>query len=52
MQLKEATEKTDLLLKELEVEQSRVAKLEAEVNAITEKCEREAADIAFQKEDA
>lgn len=36
--LREASEKTDQMLKELEIEQSRVAKLEAEVNAITIKC--------------
>lgn len=52
VQLKEATEKTETLLRELEVEQKGAEKMEAEVSAITQKCEYEAAQIAKEKEDA
>jgi dynein heavy chain len=52
VQLKEATEKTETLLKELEVEQRGAEKMEAEVSTITQKCEHEAAQIAKEKEDA
>jgi len=52
IKLKEASEKTEAMLKELEIEQREAEKVEAEVNAITIKCEKEAADIAKQKEEA
>jgi dynein heavy chain len=42
VQLKDATEKTETLLKELDVEQRAAAKMEAEVSAITQKCEADA----------
>lgn len=50
--LKEATEKTEALLRVLEVEQKDAEEKEAEVNAITMKCEKEANDIAVQKAEA
>lgn len=50
--LKEATEKTEALLRVLEVEQKDAEEKEAEVNSITIKCEKEADDIATQKKEA
>ena len=52
VKLKEATEKTEKMLKDLEVEQRAAEKIEAEVNAVAQKCEREAEAIAQQKEQA
>jgi dynein heavy chain len=50
VKLKEATEKTEKMLKDLEVEQRAAEKIEAEVNSVAQKCEREAEAIAQQKE--
>lgn len=50
--LKEATEKTEAMLRVLEVEQKDAEEKEAEVNAITVKCEKEAAEISAQKAEA
>lgn len=52
IKLKEATEKTEKMLKDLAVEQAAAEKIEAEVNAVAQKCEREAQAIAEQKEEA
>jgi dynein heavy chain, axonemal len=52
VKLKEASEKTEKMLKDLEVEQRAAEKIEAEVNSVAQKCEREAEDIARQKEEA
>ena len=38
------------MLKDLEVEQRAAEEIEAEVNLVAQKCEREATDIATQKE--
>jgi len=40
IKLKEASEKTDKMLKDLEVEQKAAEKIEAEVNAVAQKCQR------------
>lgn len=49
VKLKEATEKTEKMLKDLEVEQRAAEKIEAEVNIVAIKCEKEAEAIAKQK---
>jgi hypothetical protein len=40
VKLKDATEKTEKMLKDLEVEQRAAEKIEAEVNVVAQKCER------------
>ena len=52
VKLKDASDKTEKMLKDLEVEQRAAEKVEAEVNSVAQKCQREAQDIAQQKEEA